>query len=137
MNNVFVYGTLKRGFVNHDEERFKDCFKGECKTLDAYPLVVANQYHSPVLINEKGSGFQVMGELYQVDGRLLNYLDIIEGVGTAWGYARYSIDVVSDENQIQRAFVYMKNRDALTRIHQGPMAVYQSDENYIAASDRK
>ncbi|MFT5110931.1 MAG: gamma-glutamylaminecyclotransferase, partial [Parasphingorhabdus sp.] len=59
---VFVYGTLKRGFPNHDAERLDGFFKDRATTENEYPLLVVNQRFSPVVVYEPGSGQKITGE---------------------------------------------------------------------------
>ena len=72
-NLVFVYGTLKKGFVNHRLLE-KANFLGEAYLprtkmihLGAYPAVIA------------GGTKEVMGEMYQIDDTTLARLDRLEG----------------------------------------------------------
>ncbi|KAL9664808.1 hypothetical protein QQ045_020216 [Rhodiola kirilowii] len=82
---VFAYGTLKRGFPNHnlllDLISDKDAtFLGPHKTSTSFPLIIG-PHGIPYLINIPGSGFRVAGELYFVTDKALARLDELEGVG--------------------------------------------------------
>ena len=71
LNNVFIYGTLKRGYSNHDDKIKPEIYLGEYRTKECYPLVIANEWFAPVLLLEEGVGYQVSGELYCVDDKKL------------------------------------------------------------------
>ncbi|KAL2329267.1 hypothetical protein Fmac_022694 [Flemingia macrophylla] len=94
---IFTYGTLKRGFSNHnllqDLIRAGDAsFVGTYRTAARYPLV-CGPYRVPFLINLHGSGRRVRGELYSVSTRGLARLDELEGTSRAH-YERLPIKVV-------------------------------------------
>ena len=128
---VFVYGTLKKGFPNYDESLLSHYFVGDCKTIDRYPLVVANKYYSPVLIDEKGEGQLVHGELYKVSQEVLTILDKMEGVGQDWGYRRIQIDVALDRGEVISANTYVKQRNELSAIHSNPLQTYGIDHIFL------
>lgn len=71
---LFVYGTLKRGFGNHHLISHTS-FVGECQTADRYRLVVFAGY--PALAADGDRAIQ--GELYLVDPKTLENLDVFEG----------------------------------------------------------
>lgn len=83
---IFTYGTLKRGFPNHNllVEMFSTGdaeFIGVYTTADKLPLV-CGPYKVPFLLNFPGSGYQVVGELYAVSDKALVRIDELEGVST-------------------------------------------------------
>lgn len=118
-NLVFVYGTLKTGEPNHhvladpDQEGRQACV-GKAKTVDKYPLVVASSNNIPFLLDAPGQGLQVEGEtenfcppmtpdsissipgeLYKVDDKMLERLDVLEDIPRF--YSRKEATVISDE----------------------------------------
>ena len=88
MHQVFVYGTLKRGYPNAHIGMPRATFIGNYRTLERYPLVVGGQWFSPNLLNEPGTGHQVTGEVYALDDAVLAELDDLESVHLATGYRR-------------------------------------------------
>lgn len=72
---IFVYGSLKRGFVHHAELAGAELL-GDARTEPGYALVRQGDY--PALV-EAPSGI-VYGELYAVSDALLAHLDAFEGV---------------------------------------------------------
>lgn len=99
---IFTYGTLKRGFSNHnliqDLMRTGDAvFKGTYTTAESYPLV-CGPYRVPFLLNMPGSGTRVTGELYAVSDYGLTRMDELEGT-TRGHYERRPIRVVPAEEE--------------------------------------
>ena len=108
---VFVYGTLKRGFGNSAHLSGGN-FRGIAQTVAKYPLFT-DIYAVPYLVDEEGypgSG-QVLGELYFVDERTMEKLDILEGVADG-RYVRRQIDVESRDGQRMVAATYMLPKTA-------------------------
>ena len=96
-HRLFVYGTLKKGFPNHDiyMETAKEL--GKYQTIEKYPLVLCGERYVPCLIYSPGDGHQVEGELYEVDDECLNRLDALERIQESDGYRRFVIRVSSSE----------------------------------------
>lgn len=46
--------------------------------MEKFPLVIATRYNIPFLIKKAGTGNYVIGEIYEVDDRMLNSLDSLE-----------------------------------------------------------
>ncbi|MBN3307627.1 GGACT glutamylaminecyclotransferase, partial [Amia calva] len=84
MTQIFVYGTLKKGQPNYhrmlDGANGKAEFCCRAHTVESYPLVIAGKYNIPFLLNVPGTGWQVSGEVYRVDGPMLQFLDKFESV---------------------------------------------------------
>ncbi|KAF4670685.1 hypothetical protein FOZ61_009528 [Perkinsus olseni] len=109
---VFVYGTLKRGFYNWDKYLRPDQgaeFIATAKTVERYPLIVEKKYGIPFLINQEGVGHNVEGEVFAVTSACLRSLDELEGY-PQW-YDRHSIPVLLSDGQVRSALVYMRNLD--------------------------
>jgi gamma-glutamylaminecyclotransferase len=135
MHRVFVFGTLKRGFPNHEGMAGLTCL-GHYRTVQAYPLVIAGQWFSPVMMPEPGVGHQVIGELYEVDDETLARLDVIESVHLPTGYHRDSIEVVSlDDGSTLDAWVYFKSLARVEQVRSDYLTEY-SDNRYVHKSRR-
>jgi len=137
MHRVFVYGTLKRGFPNF-QAGMKDfpCI-GRCRTVDACPLVVGGRWHSPYLIPERGVGYRVYGDVFEVDAAGLATLDRMEGAHLANGYRRISVGIENPEGGAPfDAWTYVKDRDAIDGIYSDPMQEYELDPEYVTSSKR-
>ncbi|XP_069826826.1 gamma-glutamylaminecyclotransferase isoform X3 [Dendropsophus ebraccatus] len=82
MHDIFVYGTLKSGQPNYhimtDPKHGKAVFKGTGRTVDKYPLVIAEKANIPFLMNVPGTGHHIAGEIYSVDDQMLQFLDEFE-----------------------------------------------------------
>lgn len=82
LNNVFVYGTLKRNEPNHNwlTESSNGFAKHICNgsTRDLFPLIIATKFNIPFLLNLPGTGHKINGEIYTVDEKMLKNLDELE-----------------------------------------------------------
>lgn len=132
MHSVFVYGTLERGFPNHEAGMNGQRFLGRARTCDAFPLVVAGRSYSPTLIFEAGVGRCVFGEAFEVGDPALAGLDVIEGTHLPLGYDRVRIPVESvDDGVVFDAWTYVKNRARIAGIHSEMLAEYHLDSRYV------
>uniref|UniRef100_A0A2A4JLL5 Gamma-glutamylcyclotransferase family protein n=1 Tax=Heliothis virescens TaxID=7102 RepID=A0A2A4JLL5_HELVI len=82
MHQVFVYGTLKRGEPNHywleDTNNGVGRYVINGHTEKKFPLIIATKYNIPFLLYSPGDGHFVRGEIYDVDEKMLQKLDILE-----------------------------------------------------------
>ncbi|MEE6470811.1 hypothetical protein FKM82_009070 [Ascaphus truei] len=124
MTDIFVYGTLKKGQPNDhfmiNCEHGKAVFKGTGKTVDKYPLVIAEKGNIPFLLNVPGTGHHIVGEIYSVDDQLLQFLDEFECCPDMYQRSPKGIEIVEWEgkdgspeegpavNSIIQCFVYSK-----------------------------
>jgi len=133
MKNIFVYGTLKRGFPNYSEQGLGRFYIDDCITERPYSLVIADQYYVPVLLPDgnKHRLERIKGELYRVDQDMLIWLDTLEGVGKDKGYQRIEIRVLSSDGQVIVAEAYMKYRKDIGVIHNELSTEYKRDPRYI------
>lgn len=106
MINVFVYGTLKRGFYNHALLENSE-FIAEVITKEKYPMVNFEEYF-PYLINEVGVGHKIKGELFKVDDETFAKLDILEGYPDL--YTRENIKVISYGIEISAIAYFVKEK---------------------------
>jgi gamma-glutamylaminecyclotransferase len=90
---LFVYGTLKRGFCNHYLLEEYAEFISNATTQNRYPMVTLQEDFFPYLINNKGIGEHIEGELYRIDGNLLDILDVLEDCPRL--YIREEVIVIS------------------------------------------
>ncbi len=136
MVNLFIYGTLKKGYPNHDKFMQDEKYLGIYRTREPYPLVIANSWYAPVMLCEVGIGKHVIGELYCVDERKLEILDRLELTHKKIGYQRGLIDIQSvDDESLVSAYVYLKDRKNVSHIHSEYLAEYK-DRRYIPAAKR-
>jgi gamma-glutamylaminecyclotransferase len=82
-HRVFVYGTLKRNQPNH--HFFEAPELGQCelvgtgRTVASFPLIVTTRWNLPFLLYAPGKGQKINGEVYDVDDRLMQWMDKFEG----------------------------------------------------------
>ncbi len=87
----FTYGSLKKGFPNHEahSEVLND-FVGTARTRQPMPLIVPNEpfcdnpncaylHRMATLVDQQGMGKQISGEVYRVTESGLRELDKLEG----------------------------------------------------------
>jgi gamma-glutamylcyclotransferase (GGCT)/AIG2-like uncharacterized protein YtfP len=74
---LFVYGTLKRGLLNHHLLAGEE-FLGEVETEPRYRVI--DLLHYPGLIDDEADGLPVKGELWRVTASCLAVLDEFEEV---------------------------------------------------------
>ncbi|KAK2856999.1 hypothetical protein Q5P01_005734 [Channa striata] len=97
MAHVFVYGTLKKGQPN--QHQMLNSTNGTAKflasalTTEKYPLVIAGKYNIPFLLNLPGQGRRVHGEIYEVDNKMLEFLDDFESVPTMYQRSVVKLEV--------------------------------------------
>uniref|UniRef100_A0A023FRQ6 Gamma-glutamylcyclotransferase family protein n=1 Tax=Amblyomma cajennense TaxID=34607 RepID=A0A023FRQ6_AMBCJ len=81
-HSVFVYGTLKTGESNNHfltrPAEGRASLVGPARTVKKWPLVLVSSYEIPCLLPYKGLGYEVSGEVYDVDDRMLELLDRLE-----------------------------------------------------------
>jgi len=97
---VFVYGTLRRGRLNHHHLESgppKVFFLGRAETVDRFPFVIGTQFRVPYLLDRKGEGKYVTGEIYAVDDEILERLDILEGVPNYYNRIEIEVSVLPEE----------------------------------------
>ena len=99
---IFVYGTIKRGYINHRRVLSSATFVSEAKTEPRF--VILYDGHLPYMI-AKDEGLAVQGEIFAVDDDTLSGLDRLEGHPDF--YIRTPIKATLPCGQIVDAFVYL------------------------------
>ena len=92
MHLVFVYGTLKDGFVN-SEVNTGTRVPGEFVTAVPYPLYLVGEWFLPWLVDAPGEGHPVAGQLFRVDAAGVARMDVLERIGEAGWYRRGTVRV--------------------------------------------
>lgn len=88
MHKVFVYGSLKRGYGNNILLKDQQ-YLGEVSTVEGFDLISLRAF--PAMLKTEGPR-QVHGELYEVDDKCLQQLDILEGHPNLYIRQRISLD---------------------------------------------
>jgi gamma-glutamylaminecyclotransferase len=126
-HRVFVFGTLKEGFPNFAVNKGVR-LPGSFRTLDRFPLYLVGERHVPWMLDLRGEGERVVGEVYEVDDAALAAMDRLERVGELDGYRRAVIRVEGDVAPIE-VFAYLKFAPHLVRSEArlGPIEEYTLD----------
>jgi gamma-glutamylcyclotransferase (GGCT)/AIG2-like uncharacterized protein YtfP len=106
---LFVYGSLKAGRPLHSVLAGAE-FVGAYKTEPEFKLMNLGAF--PALVPATDGGVMVSGEVYKIDEELLNYLDILEGVGREM-YSREKITVRDALGNRIAAWTYIGRKAAL------------------------
>ena len=127
MHHLFVYGTLKKGFPNHDHYMRSAQELGTYQTIEKYPLVLCGARYVPCMIFSPGEGHHVEGELYEVDDECLNRIDALERISDSDGYKRTVIRVGPSgrRNQdIREALAYFIMPEQVTDCRSNALKTY-------------
>lgn len=107
MYNIFVYGTLKKGFSNHWYLE-KSKYLGIGKTIPKYQMYPSKNYFFPFLLKSEPNN-NIVGEVYEIDEKTLIELNILEDFPNM--YLRELIDVEFEDGNIIKAYIYYKNEE--------------------------
>lgn len=91
---LFVYGSLKRGFHNHSYLRGARFF-GEGRTRPEFDLVDLEDFPATV----RSGRFHIQGEIYRVNRRILDDVDLLEGNGIF--YKRIIETIFTSDGEIE------------------------------------
>ena len=137
MHNIFVYGTLKRGYPNFDTGMGGTAFVGAYRTVELYPLVIGGPWLSPNLIDEPGVGHQVTGEIFTATDEAVEFLDHFEMTHIAIGYRRVERSFEAlDGDTVTTAWVYVRDRENIDGVIEELTDTYPLDQRYIIPSKR-
>ncbi len=122
---LFVYGSLKKGFDNHQILSKYAKRLGKATTVKKFGMFEDSFGNYPYLISIPHT--RVHGELYQITRReLMEKIDKFEGVPEY--YQRKKIEVKSHHG-VQRAFVYIQSHTA-TPANQKHLSEWKEDTDY-------
>ena len=116
-HRVFVFGTLKEGFPNFAVNKGVRV-PGTFRTRDRFPLYLVGERHVPWMLDLRGEGERVVGEVYEVDDTALAAMDRLERVAEPDGYRRVAIPVEGDDAPLE-VFAYLKFAPHLVRSEAG------------------
>jgi len=129
---LFIYGTLKKSQERHKTIK-SAIFIANVKTAKKYPFYLSDFYY-PILFNVENIDkcVTVEGELYEIDEKVFEQLNILEGVPNL--YNSYTIEVEDTQGKKYKCLCYMqtkkqylKSRHHLYKIEKFPQRV-----NYFA-----
>lgn len=101
-NKVFVYGSLKASRHNHHTLQ-GSIYLGKATTVDKWAMV-GTDMPFPYCIEEYDGGQNVAGEVYEVDTRVMNKLDRLEGYPNF--YDKKTIKVKDINGEEVEAWIY-------------------------------
>tara|TARA_Y100000593_G_C4317736_1_gene341825 strand:+ start:1498 stop:1908 length:411 start_codon:yes stop_codon:yes gene_type:complete len=79
INKVFVYGTLKKGYHNHDFLEGSELI-GTAESLSKFKMINLGGF--PAVLYNSDDGYKISGEIYKINDKILERLDFLEGEGT-------------------------------------------------------
>jgi gamma-glutamylaminecyclotransferase len=132
---VFVYGTLKRGFPLFEKGLPDATFLGACRTVESYPLYIAQDFYGPIMLNKPGEGLPVQGELFEVPDNQLPTLDELESVGSKGSFRSTVVVEPLGGGLRVSAIGFMKDESWLEPLHSDCISDYQ-DRRFIPAWQR-
>lgn len=116
--HYFAYGTLQRGFANH-EPFARDLGEplGRFRTVDRYPLVVPREaactnpgcrfvHRMSALLPDAGEGERVEGELFAIERGALSRLDELE---SAYVRRRVSVEPVAGGEAVEAEVYFVQD----------------------------
>lgn len=109
--NIFVYGSLKKGFYNEHFLKNAKLIAKDAITQRKYELYPSIDYFFPYLFSEidYDKSCHIKGELYEVDEVFLaKTLDVLEGVDQGL-YSRETCYVSSSSGSKLKAEIYIAN----------------------------
>ena len=116
--DVFVYGTLRRGFCNHRYLR-GSVLLGAGRTARPYGLYL--KAGIPYLMANEAR-YPVVGELYRVDAATLAGLDRLEEHPHV--YERRPADIILDSGETRPAWIYFARRACGLAVGAGDFAQF-------------
>ena len=110
MHNIFVYGTLMKGFRNHIVILGSKCISRDA-VLEGYAMYDVGPY--PAIVEEKGG--KVKGELYEVRDSKIKTLNKMEGEGLL--YKRTFVKVKVGGAEVDgETYVYLLDVSGLEKV---------------------
>ncbi len=105
---VFVYGTLKEGFANHNHFLGQSEFVADACTQERYRFLSLGAFPAVHLPNNEDMPcFHVHGEVYKASPRTMVMLDRLEGNGTLYQRHLRPVEVVLDGTvRVLHAWIY-------------------------------
>lgn len=105
LHKIFVYGTLKKGFYFHEQflGEDKSAFLGKVMSGPSYSLYIDGLPH----LIEETTDKPVKGELYEINEKVLDTLDKLEGHPLI--YQRKVIDVYNESGEKSLAWAYLRH----------------------------
>jgi gamma-glutamylcyclotransferase (GGCT)/AIG2-like uncharacterized protein YtfP len=123
MEYVFVYGTLRKDFWNHESYLKNSKFVGNGKTKHKYAMYASIIPY--VVENEKIS--HIIGEVYEVDEKTLERIDHLEGHPD--GYRRKKVPIILESKKEIEAWLYFHPEPYGILVESGDYKDYVGDRH--------
>ena len=119
MFHIFVYGSLRKGMINHNLLNNMDAkYIGDYKTIENYYMIGLKSKSYPYVIEENINNdlikSPIYGEVYTISNEDILYLDGLEG--HPYNYIREKINVISETNSINAYMYILRNEEMLDAI---------------------
>ena len=122
---LFVYGSLKKGFDNHNLLDKYAKRVGKASTVGKFAMYEDSFGNYPYLVKEPVT--KVMGELYEIKRKeLLDRIDEFEGAPEY--YQRKKIKVKTHKG-VSVAFVYIREDEKIP-LQQEPLKIWENNTDY-------
>lgn len=122
---LFVYGSLKKGFDNHNILQKYAKRVGKASTVGNFAMYEDSFGNYPYLVKEPRT--KVMGELYEIKRKeLLDKIDEFEGAPEY--YQRKKIKVKTHRG-VDLAFVYIRENEEKPQ-EQEPLKIWENNTDY-------
>ena len=120
--DIFVYGTLRRGFHNHKLLSTSE-YLGTAKTVEKFTMFS----RGIPFVSRSKKLCQITGELYRVSDSVLSSVDSLESYypdspESSW-YQRQEIDLITSDGSQKRAYIYFNDNEKGRIITSGDFAL--------------
>ena len=120
--DIFVYGTLRRGFHNHRLLSTSE-YLGTAKTAEKFTMFS----RGIPFVSRSKKLCQITGELYRVTDSVLSSVDSLESYypdspESSW-YQRQEIDLITSDGSQKRAYIYFNDNENGRIITSGDFAL--------------
>ncbi|HZZ18007.1 MAG TPA: gamma-glutamylcyclotransferase family protein [Opitutaceae bacterium] len=106
MNYIFVYGTLKRGYMNNFILAAQEYY-GPAVTKPGFVLYELEGY--PGMVEDPSALEGIVGEVWSVDDKCLRHLDKLEGLKEGlYRRAAVPLEAPFEEKKVQ-AYLYLRD----------------------------
>ncbi|EHP85983.1 gamma-glutamylcyclotransferase family protein [Methanotorris formicicus] len=123
MEYLFVYGSLRKGFWNHEAYLKNSKFVGNGKTKHKYAMYASIIPY--VVEDEKIS--HIIGEVYEVNKETLERIDSLEGHPTC--YKRKKVPIILESGKEIEAWLYFYPEPYGVLVKTGDYGDYMRDRH--------
>ena len=113
-HNLFVYGTLRRGFYNYDVylqhavENGQAQYVGMATTTSPFALKLRGDRQIPALLEQTHNTVPIRGEVYTISDSVLQAMDLLEGVARGFYYRSSRSVRLDDKKNEKQCWIYLQ-----------------------------